>query len=59
MMEGRLRGYLPLTRSGDWFMWQQTRKLYTVPPQVLNCQEELNKQTGKRAPPDQCLGPGD
>ncbi|POO00002.1 PQQ-dependent membrane bound dehydrogenase, glucose/quinate/shikimate-related [Trema orientale] len=34
-----------------------TGQLYTAPQEVLQCQEEQNKQPGKPTHPDQCIGP--
>ncbi|KAL6187665.1 hypothetical protein ACLB2K_039061 [Fragaria x ananassa] len=34
-----------------------TGNLYTAPPEVIQCQEKQNNQSGKPTQPDQCTGP--
>lgn len=34
-----------------------TGNLYTAPPEVTECQERQNNQTGRPTQPDQCFGP--
>ncbi|KAM5567146.1 hypothetical protein ABKV19_015318 [Rosa sericea] len=62
---GRLNGYSGAAVWGSSpaidvlrrHVYVATGNLYTAPPEVLQCQEKQNNQTGTPTQPDQCTGP--